>query len=195
MSSPLDDTGDRSTFLPGNGGIPSAMIFDGKVEYFLIWTMMFISWLKTMNLFTVLEQKRGELAGKALLIYEKKSIQAYSFIMQAIPMALRQLTQHIKPGAAFELWESITSHFTRNTKTSKYLMYAKLSGFTLAAGESISSYVARIQSYAASLEVMGSKADDGMILFFLLKGLPDSYTAFTMGVGGGEGLIVRSALG
>lgn len=154
----------------GNGALPPAVAFDGKVEHFPIWTKMFAAWLESIRCFWVLESDvvPADMVDK----HRSVSMRVYSFIMQAIPMEIRMVTQHIDAGKAFALWAAINSHFNRSTMASQHLCRSKLAQIRLGKDESIASYVSRIRTLASSLAGMKTPMPIEMLQYHMTYGLP-----------------------
>lgn len=109
----------------------------------------------------------------------KKSNKAYSVLMLSLDDARTQMVMHIAEGDAAGVWRTLCSHYESSSMASKSHTRSMLHKMKMNSEEEFDLYIvkSRILELKMRLEAMGEKVTDGELIFIILEGLPEEYSA------------------
>jgi len=109
----------------------------------------------------------------------KRSHQAYGMLLQALPSEQLRLIQHIQRGDAHGVWKTLLETYERKSMATKVQLLEQLFSLQKRKEESISSYVAQLTQLERKLGAQGEAISESILIYVMLRGLPNSYITIT----------------
>ena len=81
-------------------------------------------------------------------------------------------------GKGPEAWKRLTAHFSSSETPHVMNLLEQLTSLSLKPVEEMTDYLIRAETLSSSLEVAGEKVSEKLLVFVVLKGVPDSCEYF-----------------
>lgn len=152
-------------------GPRARLMFDGDERKFEIWQVKFLAFLRIQKLHTVLdggddaedESKNAEIFAELVQVLDDRSL---SLIMREAVDDGKKAIQILR------------EHYQPKGKPRVITLYTELTSMCKRQSESITDYIIRAETTAASLRDTGEAISDSLLIAMLLKGLPQDYKPF-----------------
>ena len=156
------------------------IVFDGKD--FGLWKMRMEGLFMAHDILDVVEKGVGEaLQDDHREELQRKSQLAYGILIQALKDEQLRLVQGVVRGDAHGIWKILLETYERKSMATRVQLLEQLFGTQLIQKgnerESMASYVARLTELERRLRAQGEQVSESIMVYLLLKGLPNSYTS------------------
>lgn len=108
---------------------------------------------------------------------QKKRDKAYGILITSLDDSRAHLVMHISEGDAAGVWRTLCSHYERKSTASKAHTRKLLHNEKMNENEEFDLYKSRIMELKLRLVSMGEPVTDGEMIYVVLEGLPNSYSA------------------
>ena len=161
-------------------------VFDGK--NFLLWRIMVEAYLDSKDwdryitsstpVHVLVAPVAAEVkAADPVVDLERKKV--FTFIVSCLSYEVLSLvTPAARSKDPYLLWKALLAEYDRDTDASKHALRAQMLSERLADGESVSTYISRIDSCHQRLSSMGEAIGDKDLRFSLFHGLPSEYEPY-----------------
>ena len=156
---------------PRGYGNPSFCIFSGEAEEFELWSVKFKGFLRLQKLHTIIESTGAVDADNNALVYAHL---VQRLDNRSLNLVIRDA--HNKGREAFQILEN---HYLGTSKPRIISLYTELTSLKMLPTETITEYVIRAENASSRLQQAGEKFSDKLLQAMVLKGLPESFTAFS----------------
>ena len=150
--------------------------FDGDEGKYELWEIKFLAFLRLQkNLVEVVES--SDVTGIA--DYVEKNSRIFAHIVQFLDdTSLNLIIRDAKNDGRRSL-EILREHYLGSSKPRIIALYTELCSMKIGESESVTDYLIRAETAATSLKTAKEAVSDSLLIAMVIKGLPDSYKAFT----------------
>ena len=162
-----------ATLATGYGPSPRLM-FDGDEAKHELWEIKFLGFMRLHKLHEVILAE-GELDEENAV----KNIDAFAQLIQCLDdRSLSLVMRHAKDDGRKAL-QILRNHYVGKSKPRVLALYTQLTSLQKGHAESITDYVLRAETAAASLKSADEIVSDSLLIAMVLKGLPEDYKTFS----------------
>ena len=155
-------------------GPRNRLMFDGDSSRYELWECKFLGYMRLKKLLDVIVKKEGEAAVPSA----DKLAEAYAELIQFLDdRSLALIMRDCKDDGRKAL-SALRQYYMGTGKPRVMSLYAELSGMQLRDDESVTDYMIRGETAAASLKTAGEEISDSLIVAMLLNGLSDEFKTF-----------------
>ena len=152
-------------------GPPRALMFSGEAEDFELWSIKFKGYLRMNKLHTYLE---SETPGDS-----EKNADIFSMMIQVLDDKSLNLIIRDAPDKGRESFKILKDHYLGTSKPRILSLYTELTSLKMGSGETVTEYMLRAETAASRLKQAEETISDQLLIAMVLKGLPESYKAFS----------------
>ena len=150
--------------------------FNSDTDDFELWEVKFCAFLRLNKLHTVLAT---EPTPETLAAYNEKNAEVFASLVQFIDDKSLSLIIRDSNNDGKKALRILREHFIGSTKPRVISLYCELTSLKMAATENVTDYIIRGETAATRLKQAKETVSDSLLIAMVLKGLPDSYKAFT----------------
>ena len=161
-----------SSTLTGYGPTRNRLIYDGDEEKFELWSVKFIAHLALQGLAGVLTAATAD-------IDAEKNAKIYAELVLVLDDNSLSLIMRDAVNDGKKALNILKEHYIGKSKPRIISLYQELTSLKMASDESVTTYVIRGETAAASLKNAGETISDSLLIAMILKGLPREFDAFT----------------
>ena len=147
------------------------LFFDGNSENYELWEVKFMAYLRMSGLHKVLEA-----AGQA---DPDKNAEVYAAMVQFLDDVSLTLIMRDAPNDGKKAIGILRDHYLGSSKPRIISLYCELTSLKMAVEETVTEYVLRAETAASRLKNVNEVVSDSLLIAMIVKGLPESYRAFT----------------
>ena len=170
--------------LLATGYGPSARLcFDGDEEKYELWEVKFLAHLRLQKLHDVLHQDPddGEEDGEEDSgdDHAERNARVFAELVHKLDDKSLSLVIRDANNDGKKALEILRGHYLGKSHPRIIALYTELTSLKKEDDETVTNYIIRIEKTVSSLEKAGEEVSQGLLVAMALKGLPDSYSAFT----------------
>ena len=160
----------ESSLLRGYGQA-RALMFSGNPDDFELWSVKFKGYLRIQKLHTVLETPaEGD---------SDKNAEIFAYMVQFLDDKSISLIMRDAPDDGRKAYKILKNHYLGSSKPRIISLYTELTSLKMGGSEAVTEYVLRAETAASRLKDAGETISDHLLIAMVLKGLPNSFKAFT----------------
>ena len=185
-----------SNNLIGYGTPARNLIFTGEESNYEVWEMRFTSYLRLHKLHKYVMTENDDLRTEPVLRVQtaaltteertadlstdaEKNAEVFAALVQflddkSVSLIIRDARNNGR--AALKI---LRDHYKGSTKPRIISIYCELTSLKLSPNETVTEYILRAETCAARLKETGETVSDSLLIAMILKGLPDTFSAFS----------------
>ena len=150
------------------------LVFDGSDDKFELWLVKFKAHLRLQKLLNIVTEERGTDAK-----FADKNAQVFAELVtflddKSLSLVMRDAADDGKKALGI-----LEEHYLGKSKPRIISLYTELTTLAKGTDESVTDYFLRAEKAATALKNAGEVISDGLLIAMSLKGLPQTYSAFT----------------
>ena len=150
------------------------LMFDGDETKYELWEIKFLRFMRLHKLHDVI-QAEGELDEENRV----KNIDAFAQLIQCLDDRSLSLVMRDAKDDGKKALQILRNHYMGKSKPRVLALYTELTSLQKGHAESITDYVLRAETAAASLKSADEIVSDSLLIAMVLKGLPEEYKTFS----------------
>ncbi|GFO16134.1 CCHC-type Zinc finger, nucleic acid binding protein a [Plakobranchus ocellatus] len=150
------------------------ILFDGDERKFSLWETKFLGFMRVRNLHSVFK----DLSNQDTPVDANKNEEAYAELVQVLDDRSVSLIIRDARDDGQKALQILRNHYRPTGKPRVITLYTELTSLIKLNHESITDYIIRAETSAASLRDAGEKVSDSLLISMVLKGLPTDYQPF-----------------
>ncbi|GFO13972.1 CCHC-type Zinc finger, nucleic acid binding protein a [Plakobranchus ocellatus] len=151
------------------------ILFDGDERKFSLWETKFLGFImRVRNLHSVFK----DLSNQDTPVVANKNEEAYAKLVQVLDDRSLSLIIRDAREDGRKALQILHNHYRPTGKPRVITLYNELTSLIKLKHESITDYIIRAETSAASLRDAGEKVSDSLLISMVLKGLPTDYQPF-----------------
>jgi hypothetical protein len=160
--------------MPTGYGCRNRLVFDGDERKYEPWEVTFLAFMRIQKLHAALTVKDPT----KVTDFDSKNAEAYAELVQLLDD--RSLSLIIRDAAddGQGVLQILRNHYLPKGKPRLITLYTELTSLVKAKDESVTDYLIRAETTAASLKGCGEVVSDGLLISMVLKGLPSQFRSF-----------------
>ena len=152
-------------------GPNKSLHFSGDVEAFELWAIKFKAYLRLNKLYkTLTTETEGD---------EEKNAELYATLVQVLDDKSLNLIIRDAEDDGRKAFEILQDHYQGTSKPKIISLYCELTSLKKSTNETVTEYMLRAETTATRLKQAKENVSEGLLIAMVLKGLPDSYKAFS----------------
>lgn len=146
-------------------------IFTGDERTFELWEIKFLGLMRIKQLLSVFQDETTP--------NEEDNATAFAELIQCLDDRSLSLIIRDDKNKGRESLEILRNHYLPKGKPRVITLYQELTSLIKSSTESVTDYILRAETAAASLKTAGEQISDSLLVAMTLKGLPSDFKAFT----------------
>ena len=157
----------------GYGNPAHRLYFDGDENKYEMWEIKMLSYMKLKKLKNIIQP------GETIASADKRE-EAFAELVQFLDDRSLNLVMRDAKDDGRKALEILRDHYAGRGKQRVVSLYTTLTSLIKQQQETLTDYIIRAETAAASLKAAGELVSDGLLITMVLKGLPQTYKPFTV---------------
>ncbi|RUS85697.1 hypothetical protein EGW08_006573 [Elysia chlorotica] len=151
------------------------LLFNGDERNFELWEVKFLGYMRIRDLHSVF----ANLDDNTLDVDENKNAECFAELVQLLDDRSLSLIIRDARDNGREALKILRQHYLPKGKPRVITLYTQLTSLVKADQESVTDYMLRAETTAASLRDTGETIGDSLLIAMIIKGLPTKFNSFT----------------